>query len=233
MIPVMINNPEGVSHFGLEMYYPRDLLEYAGTLAAPLTQGLMQVRGEVETPGVVRIEGFGETGIERRETGSLSVVVFQVRGEAAGSAHIVLGNFFGDILDAEAGSSMFVCGEDVTGKERSLTLGHGRKSGGLLVVPLEVTDAFDMKAFGLEVTYEADKMTFLGVEPTELTRDFVAVDGNEVAHGVVNIGGYSMSGIQEMTSGVLVELIFQTSESGGDIAITRILDDLKDFLIVK
>jgi hypothetical protein len=36
-----------------------------------------------------------------------------------------------------------------------------------------------------------------------------------------------------MTSGVLVELIFQTSESGGDIAITRILDDLKDFLIVK
>jgi hypothetical protein len=96
-----------------------------------------------------------------------------------------------------------------------------------------VTDAFDMKAFGLELRYSADKMTFLGVEPTELTRDFVAVDGNEVASGVVRIGGYSMSGIQDMGSGVLVELVFQVSESGGDIEITRILDDLKDYLILK
>jgi hypothetical protein len=112
-------------------------------------------------------------------------------------------------------------------------LRHGRKSRGLLVVPVEVTDAFDMKAFGLELKYSADKMTFLGVEPTELTRDFVAVDGNEVANGVVRIGGYAMSGIQDMRSGVLVELIFQTSESGGDIEITRILDDLKNYLIVK
>jgi hypothetical protein len=96
-----------------------------------------------------------------------------------------------------------------------------------------VTDAFDMKAFGLELRYSADKMTFLGVGPTELTRDFVAVDGNEVASGVVKIGGYSMSGIQDMSSGVLVELVFQVSESGGDIEITRILDDLKDYLIVR
>jgi len=233
MIPVMIDNPEGVSNFGLEMYYPQDLLDYVGTSATPMTQGLIGIEGLVETPGVVRIEGIGESGIESQETGSLSVVVFQVREEAAGSAHIMLGNFFGDILDAKAGSSTFVCGDDVTGKERCLTLGYGRKSGGLLVVPVEVTDAFGMKAFGIEVKYATDKMTFLGVQPTELTGDFVAVDGNEVAGGVVRIGGYSMSGIQDMASGALVELLFQTSESGGDIEITRILDDLKDFLIIK
>jgi hypothetical protein len=233
MIPVMINNPEGVCNFGLEMYYPQDLLEYAGTLVAPLTQGLMHVSGKVETPGVVRIEGIGDTGITTQEAGSLSVVIFHVKEGVAGSAHIVLANFIGDILEADAGSSTFVCGEDLTGEERNITLKHGRKSGGLLVVPVEVTDAFDMKAFGLEVKYSTDKMTFLGVKPTELTRDFVAVDGNEVANGVVRIGGYSMSGIQEMTNGALVELIFQLSESRGEFEIIRVVDDLKDFLIVK
>jgi hypothetical protein len=193
----------------------------------------MHVSGKVETPGVVRIEGIGDAGITTQETGSLSVVVFHVREGVAGSAHIVLANFIGDILEAEAGSSTFVCGEGLTGEERSLTLRRGRKSGGLLVVPVEVTDAFDIKAFGLEVKYSTDKMTFLGVEPTELTRDFVAIDGNEVADGVVRIGGYSMSGIQEMANGALIELIFQLNESRGDIEIIRVLDDLQDFLIVK
>jgi hypothetical protein len=233
IIPVMINNPEGVRNFGLEMYYPHDLLEYAGTLAAPLTQGLMHVSGEVETPGVVRIEGIGDAGITTQEPGSLSVVVFHMREGVTGSAHIALSNFIGDILEAEAGSSTFVCGENLTGEERSLTLRHSRKSGGLFVVSVEVTDAFDMKAFGFEVKYSTDKMTFLGVEPTELTTDFVAISGNELTNGVVRIGGYSMSGIQEMTSGALVELIFQLSESGGEVEIIRVVDDLQDFLIVE
>jgi hypothetical protein len=232
-IPVMINNPEGVRNFGLEMYYPQDLLEYAGTLAAPMTQGLMQVRGEVERPGVVRIEGVGDAGITSHEAGSLSVVVFHVKEGVAGSAHIVLANFIGDIVEAEAETSTFMCGEGLMGEERSITLRHGRESGGLLVVPVEVTDAFEMKAFGLEVKYSTDRMTFLGAEPTELTKDFIAVAGNEVASGVVRIGGYSMSGIQEKTNGTLVELIFQIDESGGQVEITRILDDLQNFLIVK
>jgi hypothetical protein len=76
-------------------------------------------------------------------------------------------------------------------------------------------------------------MTFLGVEPTELTGDFVAVAGNELENGVVRIGGYSMSGIQDMANGTLVELIFQLSEARGEVEIIRVVDDLKDFLIVK
>jgi hypothetical protein len=193
----------------------------------------MQVRGELLTPGIVRIEGSGDTEITACEAGSLSVTVFRVREGVAGSAHIVLGSFVGDICEAKAGSSTFICGDDLTGNERSLTLRHGKRRGGLLIVPIEVTDAFGMKAFGLEVKYSADKMTFLGVEPTELTRDFVAVDGNEVSSGVVKIGGYSMSGIQDMQSGVIVKLVFQASESTGQVEITRILDDLQNYLIVK
>ena len=233
MIPVMINCPQGVRHFGLEMDYPQDLLEYEGTLAAPLTQGRIHVSGEVGTPGVVRIEGTGDAGITTQDAGSLGVVVFRVREGAAGSAHIVLANFSGDILDAEAGSSTFICGENPTGKKRGIALRPGRNNGGLLVVPVEVTDAFDLKAFGLEVKYSRDKMIFWGVEPSELTRDFVAVDGNEVANGMVRIGGYGLSGIQETPGGTLVELIFQMIESGGEVEIIRVVDDLKDFLVIK
>jgi hypothetical protein len=228
----MIDNPQGVRSFGLELYYPQDLLEYAGTLVTPLTRGHFKVRGEVQAPGVVRIEGIGDSEITTQEAGSLSVVVFRVKEGVMGSAHIALGNFIGDIDEARAASSTFLCGDDVTGKERSLTLRHGNRSGGLLVVPVEVTDAFEMKAFGLELRYSTENMTFLGVEPTELTKDFVAVNGNEVADGVVRIGGYGMSGIQDMANGALVDLIFQITGSRGEIEVTRITDDLQNFLII-
>lgn len=233
IIPVMINNPEGVTNFGLEMSYPQDLLEYVGTLATPLTQGFFMVRGDAKTPGVVRIEGIGDTSIAAQEVGSLSVVVFRVKEGVSGSAHIMLSSLVGDIYDAEAGSSTFLCGDDPKGEERNLTLMGGKERGGLLIVPVEVTNAFDIKAFGLELKYSTDKMTFLGVEPTELTQDFVVVKGNELLSGVVRIGGYSMSGIQDMINGTLVELIFHVSESGGEVEIVRITDDIQDFLIVK
>ncbi len=230
MIPVMINNAEGIRDFSLDMFYPQDLLEYAGILPSPLTQGFVYVRGDAAAPGVVRIEGSGEEAIATQEPGSLSVVVFRVRKDVSGSAHIVLCNFLRDICEAEAGSSSFVCGEH-RGDERNLTLGQGRESDGILVVPVEVTNAFNIKAFGLEVKYTTEKMTFLGVEPTDLTGDFVAVDGNELANGVVRVGGYSMSGIQDMSSGTLVGLVFQVKESGGHLEIIRVVDDLQDFLI--
>jgi len=45
MIPVMVNNPEGIRSFSLEMVYPQELLEYVGLLASPLAQGFEYVRG--------------------------------------------------------------------------------------------------------------------------------------------------------------------------------------------
>lgn len=231
MIPVMIDHPEGIQEFSLEMCYPHDLLEYEGLWASPLTQGFEYVRGDGTVPGVIRIEGWGEGGIATAEPGSLSVAVFHVRENVSGSAHIVLGNLSGDIYGAVAGSSTFVCGENFAGGERNLTLGPGKAERGVFVIPVEVTNAFNIKAFGVEVKFPADKMIFLGVEPTDLTGDFLAVDGNEIENGVIRVGGYSMSGIQDMAKGALVRLVFQVKESGGQVEIVRVVDDLQDFLI--
>jgi hypothetical protein len=230
-IPVMVNDPRGVRDFSLEMIYPQEMLEYVGLLASPLTQEFVYVRGRDDVPGVLKIEGKGDVAIRSRESGSLCVAVFQVREGTSGNAPVVLYNFDGDIFDADAGSSIFVGGETLIKKDRTLTLGAGKEREGLFVVPVNVTNAFNVKAFGLEVKYSADKLRFVGVDRTDLTQDYIAVDGNEIASGIVRIGGYSMSGIQDWQDGILVRLKFEVSEPNGEIEITRVVDDLEAFTI--
>ncbi len=233
MIPVMVSNPEGIRYFSLEMFYPQDLLEYEGLLASPLTLGFEYVRGEEEVPGVVKIEGQGEEGMMGRESGSLCVVVFHAREGISGSAPVVLNSLSGDIFRADVESIVFVRSELLGEEENKVTLGKGIVRGGMFMVPVKVTSAFGVKAFGLEVRYSADKMTFVGVNQTDLTDDFVAVDGNDIERGVIRIGGYSVSGIQDRSDGILVELVFQMREPGGEVDIVHAVDDLKGFIITK
>jgi hypothetical protein len=233
MMPVMVSNPGGVRYFSLEMFYPQDLLEYEGLLASPLTQGFEYVRGEEEAPGVVKIEGQGEEGIRGRESGSLCVAVFHAREGISGSGPVVLYNLVGDIFRADAESIVFVRAKPLREEENMVTLGKGIVRGGLLMVPVKVTDAFGVKAFGLEVKYSVDKMTFVGVNHTDLTDDFAAVDGNDIERGVIRIGGYSVSGIQDRGDGILVELVFQVREPGGEVKIIKAFDDLKEFSITR
>jgi len=233
MVPVMVNNLDGIQYFSLEMVYPQDLLEYEGLLASPLTQRFEYVKGGEEVPGVVKIEGQGEEGIAGKDSGSLCVAVFHAREGISGSAPVVLNSLSGDMCRVDAESMVFVRMEPLRDEENSLSLGKGVERGGPWIVPVKVSTAFGVKAFGLELNYSADKMTFVGVKRTDLTEDFVAVDGNDIERGVVRIGGYSMSGIQDTGSDILVELVFQVSEPGGEVKIIRAYDDLKRFNITR
>jgi len=215
------------------MVYPQDLLEYEGLLASPLTKRFAYVKGAEDVPGVVKIEGQGEEGIAGRESGSLCVVVFHAREGMSGSAPIVLNSLSGDMCRVDAESMVFIRMKPLLDEENRLSLGKGIKRDGMWIVPVKVTNAFGLKAFGLELNYSADKMTFVGVNRTNLTEDFVAVDGNDIERGVLRIGGYSMSGIQDMNGGVLVELVFQVSEPGGEVEIMQAVDDLKRFNITR
>lgn len=231
-VPIMVNNPERIRSFSLEMAYPHELLEYVGLKASPLTRGFAHVKGEEIWPGIIRIEGKGEKPIKGKKAGSLAVAIFHVKKGFYRRAPLVLYNLDGDIFSAETRNSWFVRHKYLKGKERYLSLGEGKEIGEMMVIPVEVTNAFDVKAFGLEVKYPAEKMTFIGVNPTHLTKDFLAVDGNEIEKGVVRIGGYSMSGIQDMFSGVLVELVFKVKELGAKIEIVKVMDDLEEFVVI-
>ncbi|MFQ6109604.1 MAG: cohesin domain-containing protein, partial [Candidatus Aminicenantales bacterium] len=231
-IPVLADPPEGIRMFGLEMTYPDELLEYEGIRSSPLTRGFTVFTAEEIWPGLIRIEGESEQPISWARAGSLVVVVFRVREGARGRAPLGLSSLDGDILGAATRSTWFVSHESLLRQERCVFLGEEREEGGVWVFPVEVTQAFGVKAFGLEVTYPSDRMTFLGVRPTHLTEDFVVVDGNEIREGVAHVGGYSMSGIQESSGGALVELVFKVNKRGARIAVTNVMDDLKDFVII-
>jgi len=232
MIPVMIDNPAGIRDFSLEMVYPHALLEYVGVLNSPLTQGFERVRGEEEIPGVVRIEGEGAEELKARGTGSLCVAVFRVKEGVYGDAPVELYNLDADLYEAEAGSGRFRA-DHPSDEQGSLTLGKARERGGRMVVPIRVADASDVTAFGLELKFPLEKMTFVGVEPTDLTRNFVSLDGMEVEPGVVRIGGFSLSSIQDEFRGSLVRLVFEIIEPGGQVEIIDATDDLENFTIIK
>lgn len=232
MIPVMVDNPAGIRDFSLDMVYPHELLEYVGVLSSPLTHGFAYVRGEEGLPGVVRLEGRGEEGIAARGPGSLCVAVFQVKEGVYGEAAVELYSLDQDIFDAKAGHGRFRV-EHPSSEPGNLALGRAKEQGGRLIVPVRVTDAFDLKAFGLELKYPTDKLAFVGVEQTELTRDFVSLDGNEVAAGVARVGGYCLSGIQDESRGVLVRLVFEVKEPGGVVEIVEATDDLARFAIIR
>lgn len=232
-VPVMVNNPNGIQYFSLEMIYPQNLLEYEGLLASPLTQHFESVKGEEEVPGVVKIEGKGEEGIVGWDSGSLCVAVFHAREGMSGSAPIVLNSLSGDMHAVDTESMAFVRIRPLQDEENTLSLGKGVKRGGTWIVPVKVTNAFGVRAFGLELNYSVEKMTFIGVTRTDLTKDFVEVDGNDIERGVVRLGGYSLSGIQDRRDGVLVELVFQVKEPGGEVEIMHAVDDLKGFTITK
>jgi hypothetical protein len=232
MIPLMVNHPEGIRHFHLEMLYPQDLLEFVGLVPSPLTKKFEFLRGKEDVPGIVNMEGYDEEGITEKEAGSLCVAIFHARKGIYGSAPIVLNNLGGDVFKTDTESIIYVRSEYFKGNENTLVLGDRREREGMLVVPVEVNNVFGMKAFGFEVNYSSDKMTFIKVNQTDLTEDFVAVDGNNIEGDVVRIGGYSKSGILDMNGGILVELVFQVRESGGKVEIVDVMDDLKEFTIL-
>jgi hypothetical protein len=232
MVPLMVSHPAGIQHFHLEMFYPQDLLEFVGLLPSPLTQRFEYLTGQEVSPGIVDIEGIGEDVITEKETGSLCVAVFYAKNGMHGNASLVLSNLDGDVLRADNESIIFVKPDFYTGNENTLTLGRGKEREGLFVVPVEVNNAFGMKAFGMELSYSSDKMTFVGVNSTDLTREFVDVDGNDIDADVLRIGGYSKSGIQGTDGGALVELVFQLKESGGNVEIVGVTDDLQEFTIL-
>lgn len=221
-IPVMVNNTNGISEFGLEMLYPQELMEYIGVMASPLTQGFEYVHGEETLPGVIKIDGRGEEGLLTKGKGSICVAVFQVREEMSGSAPIELHNLVGDIFEAETKTGNFLVTAHQIEEERNISLGKNRKNKGRLIVPVKVTNAFDIKAFGLELRYSSDKLTFIGVEKSKLTKDFVALDGNEIENGIIKVGGFGMTGIQKMVDGTLVKLVFQIKEPGGEVEILQL-----------
>ena len=231
-VPVIISNPEGKGSFSFEVNYAPEALEFIGLKRSSLTDCFEYVRGIKEFEGLVRIEGKTQMPIAERDLGSLVVLEFIIKREISGELPIFIINPGESLLDVEIGEGT-VMGMD-TYSEETKQLSFGRAvymPDGTVRIPILASTAFNMKAFGIDLRYPEEKMVFIGVERAALTEDFIVLEGNEPEGGIVRVGGFRMSGIQQREPGILFELVFFVREKGALVEIIKLVDDLQDFII--
>jgi len=233
-VPIIITNPKGISSFSFKVNYFPELLEFIGLKRSPLTHGFDYLMGIKEAEGLVRIEGESQTPIISNKYGSLAVMVFRVKKGINFSVPITVFNQDKDLFRVEVDEATFTGVDYFKDETRFLSFGEAIIAPDrTLRIPVEVSSAFNMKSFGLELKYLTEKMLLIGVNKEALTEDFMAFEGNELEEGIVRVGGYSLSGVQEEGPGVLFELVFYTKEKGGEVEIIKLIDDIKDYVINK
>ncbi len=170
--------------------------------------------------------------MRRKSIGSLAVAVFRVNEGGAISFPLRIYNPDKDLANVETRDGTFARLTD-SRELKFLSLGEGITESGVWRVPLEISNPFQLKAFGLEMKYSFEKMTFLGVERAGLGRRFFELDAHEYEPGKIRVGGFNLSPILEMAPDVLLELVFSVRDQGGEVEIDGVTDDFKSYFISK
>lgn len=118
-------------------------------------------------------------------------------------------------------------------------------AGQIIQVPVIIDSGSDIRAFGFDLAFPGDQLTFIGLERTELTEGFdqlaaavipqATPDRNleaGLADGdrILRVGGYKTEFSQGLSSGVLVALIFRAAGVSWDpvpLSIIAAYDDLR------
>jgi hypothetical protein len=123
-------------------------------------------------------------------------------------------------------------------EQTSISIVCSPSSGGTdtnFTVAITITNSDrEIKVFGLELTFDADKFQFRRVEEGILTESWAAVDGNEIKSGTLKVGGFMGSGnpIAQGTTGIIAEVklkVIGTSFNNGQqsqISIQNYTDDI-------
>jgi hypothetical protein len=229
-IPVLITNPQGISRFALDMNYPHEMLEYLGVKKSPMTEEFDYVTGSEEIQGLIHIMGESTIPIDSTQMGSLAVVVFRVKQGMPDRLPVFLFNPEQDILNAEIRQGSFARVDPEFQDPGWIILGKAsRELDGTVRIPVRVSRVFDMRSFGMELRYSERNLYFVGIEQSDISQNFMAIEGNEVEQGFVRIGGYGMNMVQKRSPGILFNLIFINTGGDGDVELTYLYDDLKNF----
>ncbi len=81
----------------------------------------------------------------------------------------------------------------------------------------------EIKAFGLEATFDPDVFKYQSTSAGSLTGTWASVDGNEVTKGTLVAGGFAGSGtpVAQKSQGSLMIIKFEVIYSGSDDGFTR------------
>ncbi|UCE43099.1 MAG: hypothetical protein JSV17_09205, partial [Candidatus Aminicenantes bacterium] len=233
-IPVLITNPQGITRFALDMNYPSEMLEYLGVKKSPMTMEFDTVTGSEEIQGLIHITGESMIPIDPIRTGSLALVVFRVKQGLPDRLPIILFNADHDISNAEIRQGSFARVDPEIQESEWIILGRAfHELDGTVRIPVRVSSVFDMRSFGMEFRFSEENLHFVGIEHSDISQNFMVIQGNELEEGFVRIGGYGMNPIQKRSPGILCELVFIGSGGEGEVELIDLFDDLRNFEIRK
>lgn len=77
-VPILIDNPQGIDAFGLEMLYDSAFLQFESVVRSQLTAAWTALDGNETTPGTVNVGGFDPTPIATSAPDTLGYVCLTV-----------------------------------------------------------------------------------------------------------------------------------------------------------
>jgi len=103
------------------------------------------------------------------------------------------------------------------------------KPGEKVTFSIELDRFENIQAFGLDLGYPSDLLTFIEIRPNVLTRDWEQLDGQVNVEGVVTIGGFTTSRLKKVRSTNLVDIIFRVNDiaaEAGELWLFNLTDNL-------
>ena len=105
---IKVDNPEGISAFGLELRFPSDLLEYVATSKTSVTKDWIALDGNEARPGIITLGGFHPDAISISSTTTIAEVSFLVKKEADGKGSLNIENLTDDLAESFVTAGSFI-----------------------------------------------------------------------------------------------------------------------------
>jgi len=100
-----------------------------------------------------------------------------------------------------------------------------------VTVSIKLSNPLGLRAFGLDLGYPIELLSFFKVSSTNLTKGWKVLDGQENSQGVITIGGFNPEAISSTKPEALVTLTFKVKdavEGYGDIWLFNLTDDVSE-----
>jgi hypothetical protein len=120
LVPILLDTPDSLESFGLDLIYPSNLLKYKGVSRTGLSLDFVQLDGNELRDGLVRIGGYRNEPLANGSGGALVTVIFEVQGSPGGQSPLLASNTIDDLNGAQVnpGQVQISSGEESGEKNR-------------------------------------------------------------------------------------------------------------------
>jgi hypothetical protein len=106
--------------------------------------------------------------------------------------------------------------------------------GKMIEIPVWIHGPFTLSSFGFDLVFQSDALEYFGSRTGALADRFTASGVNQIAEGVLRIGGFNPNPVQVGEDSVLVTLIFRKTRPGmrvGPFRLVNVVDGLKGAIL--